>query len=65
MDPKHKLVVLRYMNRTLLLAVSPNQVTLLDSQPKEDLPEMVSGPPDQSKKFKDQLHGLLNKGSIK
>ena len=38
-DQKHKLVVVNYANRRLLLGVSPNQMSLLDNQALTDMPE--------------------------
>ncbi len=59
-DQKHKLVVVNYANRRLLLGVSPNQMSLLDSQALLDLPEN-SKKEEETKPvgFKEQFDKLL------
>ena len=59
-DAKHKLLVVNYADRRLLLGVSPNQITLLDNQLESDMPSIEEGTPVSSG-FKQQLQNLLAK----
>ena len=59
-DQKHKLVVVDYANRRLLLGVSPNQMSLLDNQA---LAEMLEDPGKEETKpggFKEHFDKLLS-----
>ena len=57
-DAKHKLLVVNYADRRLLLGVSANQITLLDNQLESDMPSIEEGKP-VSPGFKQQLQNLL------
>ena len=58
-DQKHKLVVVNYANRRLLLGVSPNQMSLLDNQALTDLPENPIEEEIKPVGFKEQFDKLL------
>ncbi len=58
-DAKHKLLVINYADRRLLLGVSPNQITLLDNQPESDMPTVAEDGVRASVGFKQQLQSLL------
>ena len=58
-DQKHKLVVVNYANRRLLLGVSPNQMSLLDNQALPDLPENPKDEETNPVGFKEQFDKLL------
>ena len=58
-DQKHKLVVVNYANRRLLLGVSPNQMSLLDNQVLPDLPENPKEEETKPVGFKEQFDKLL------
>ena len=58
-DQKHKLVVVNYANRRLLLGVSPNQMSLLDNQALTDLPENPREEEIEPVGFKEQFDKLL------
>ena len=58
-DQRNKLVVVNYSNRRLLLGVSANQVSLLDSQPLSDVPETPVNGEAQTGGFKETFHKLL------
>ena len=59
MDQRNKLVVVNYSNRRLLLGVSANQVSLLDSQLLADVPESQISGETQAGGFKEHFHKLL------
>ena len=58
-DQRNKLVVVNYSNRRLLLGVSANQVSLLDSQLLTDVPESPINGETQAGGFKETFHKLL------
>ena len=58
-DQKHKLVVVNYANRRLLLGVSPHQISLLDNQALPDLPENPREEEIKPVGFKEQFDKLL------
>jgi len=57
-DTKNKLLVVNYADRRLLLAVSPNQITLLDNQLESDMSPIEEGTPASSG-FRKQLQNLM------
>ena len=59
-DAKHKLLVVNYADRRLLLGISPNQITLLDNQLESDMPSIEEGT-QASSGFKQQLQNLLSR----
>ena len=58
-DQKHRLVVVNYANRRLLLGVSPNQMSLLDNQALRDTPEDHRDEETKRVGFKDHFDKLL------
>ncbi len=60
-DTKHKLLVIKYAGRRLLLGVSPNQITLLDNQPESEMPEHSGVETPISSSFRQQLQSLVTK----
>ncbi len=58
-DAKHKLMVVNYADRRLLLGVSPSQITLLDSQLESDMPAVEREGMRDNPGFKQQLQSLL------
>ena len=59
-DQKHKLVVVDYANRRLLLGVSQNQMRLLDNQVLKDLPENLGKEEANAGGFKEHFDKLLS-----
>ena len=58
-DQKHRLVVVNYANRRLLLGVSPNQMSLLDNQVLTDTPEDQRDEETKPVGFKEHFDKLL------
>ena len=58
-DQKHRLVVVNYANRRLLLGVSPNQMSLLDNQALTDTPEDQRDEGTKPVGFKEHFDKLL------
>ena len=59
-DQKHKLVVVDYANRRLLLGTSPSHISLLDNQLLTDIPTMQIKEDTQKVGFKEQIDNLLH-----
>tara|TARA_B100001029_G_C14949687_1_gene388027 strand:+ start:326 stop:673 length:348 start_codon:yes stop_codon:yes gene_type:complete len=59
-DHKHKLVVVNYANRRLLLGVSQNQMSLLDNQALADMPENPGEEKTKPGGFKEHFDKLLS-----
>ena len=59
-DQKHKLVVVDYANRRLLLGVSQNQMSLLDNQALTDMPENSEKEETKPGGFKEHFDKLLS-----
>ena len=64
-DQKHKLVVVNYANRRLLLGVSPNQMSLLDNQVLTDKSEDQRDEETKPEGFKEHFDKLLGAGGKK
>ena len=58
-DQKHRLVVVNYANRRLLLGVSPNQMSLLDNQVLTDALEDQKDEETKPVGFKEHFDKLL------
>ena len=58
-DQKHRLVVVNYANRRLLLGVSPNQMSLLDNQVLTDTSEDQRDEETKPVGFKEHFDKLL------
>ena len=58
-DQKHKLVVVDYANRRLLLGASPSQISLLDNQLLTDIATIEKKEDTRTVGFKEQIDNLL------